>query len=388
MKPRERVLTALEHSEPDRIPFDLGATVNTGIHYVAYGNLVNYLEKPHLARDRRKYSYMDFACGIIEIDEEVVRELGIDARGTVEPDPPKWDEIAEEENGYQVFTDEMGARWFKPEDGFYFDQKSGSFPLANVDTVECLKDQDWPDFSSPERTEGLREKIRSLGDDYAICIGDPIGGILASGFRLRGYKNFYLDLARNRKFSEALMDSLLKLKLDYWGNVLDEVKDLIDVVVYEDDLGQQDRTIISPKLYRDLVKPRHRELFSFIRSRTNDPTYIQLHSDGSIVDIIPDLIEIGVDIINPVQVGADDMDSKFLKKRFGDDIVFWGGGIDTQKVLSFKTPDEVKEEVKKRIDDFAPSGGFVFSSIDNIQPEVPPENIMAMWKTLKNYGVY
>lgn len=386
MTSKERVLTALKHREPDRIPYDLGATIDTGIHHICYRNLLQYMGKEHLIKEEEQTQFMDFATGIVQIDKEIADELRVDARGIVPSHSSSWKETVRKEGDYEVIIDGLGAKWFRPPGGYYFDQKEGSYPLAGVTSVAEIEDYDWPNLADPERVRGLREKIRELGEDHAIAIGDPFGGIFALGFRMRGYMNFYLDLAGNPSFACSLMDKFTELKIQYWDTVLSEVGDLVNVIVYEDDLGQQDRTLTSPEMYRRLVKPRHKRICSFIKQKISDSTYILLHSDGSIYDIIPDLIEIGVDILNPVQVSAANMDSKKLKKEFGDEIAFWGGGVDTQRVLSFGTPDEVVDEVKKRIDDLAPGGGFVFSTIHDIQPEVPPANIMAMWETLQSYG--
>ena len=154
-----------------------------------------------------------------------------------------------------------------------------------------------------------------------------------------------------------------------------------------DDLGTQGGPLISPDMYRRLIKPRQQELFSFIKKKAPHAK-IFFHSCGSVYHFIGDLIEAGVDILNPVQVAAADMDSKRLKKEFGNDVVFWGGGVDTQRVLPYGTPQEVRDEVKRRLDDLAPSGGFVFATVHNIQGDVPPENIVAMWETLQEYGSY
>jgi len=387
MTSKERILTALEHREPDRIPYDLGATVDTGIHYICYRNLLQYMEKKYLIKEKEQTQFMDLAIGAVQVDREVVEELRIDARGIVPSCSLRWEESVKKEGDYEVMIDELGAKWFRPPGGYYFDQKAGSYPLAGMASIAEIEDYDWPNLAAPGRIRGLREKIEELGKDYAIALGDPFGGIFALGFRMRGYLNFYLDLAGNSSLAYSLMDKFTELKIQYWDAVLDEVGGLIDIIVYEDDLGQQDRTLISPSMYRKLVKPYHRTIFSFIKQKTPS-TYILMHSDGSIYDLIPDLIEIGVDIINPVQVSAFNMDSKTLKKEFGDELVFWGGGVDTQGVLSFGTPDEVRDEVKRRIEDLAPGGGFVFSAIHDIQPEVTPDNFMAMWETLQEYGKY
>ncbi len=184
------------------------------------------------------------------------------------------------------------------------------------------------------------------------------------------------------------MDKLTEFKIQYWDKVLDEAGGIIDVALFEDDLGQQNSTMISPKMYRELIKPHHETLISFIKNKTSKPIRIMMHSDGSIYDLIPDLIEIGVDILNPIQISAAKMDSCQLKREFGSELLFWGAGVDTQGVLAFGSVAEVKDDVKRRIDDLAPGGGFVFAAVHNIQPQVPPENIMAMRETLHEYGTY
>jgi uroporphyrinogen decarboxylase len=388
MTSKERVLTALEHREPDRIPYDFGATIDTGIHHICYRNLLQHMGKEYLIREEKQTKFMDLATGIVQIDKETVEESRTDARGIVPSLSGDWSQEVRKEGGYEVITDGLGAKWFRPPGGYYFDQREGSYPLAGITSAAEIEEYNWPHLADSERIRGLREKIRALGEDYAIAIGSPVGGVFALGFRMRGYENFYLDLAANPSLACTLLDKLTDLTIQYWDKVLNEVGDLVNVIVYEDDLGEQERALISPKMYRELVKPRHKRIFSFLRQKKSASTYTLMHSDGSIYDLIPDLIEIGVDILNPIQVSAANMDPKRLKREFGDDIVFWGGGINTQGVFSFGTPDEVRDEVKRRIEDFAPGGGFVFSTVHNIQPEVPPANIMAMWETLQDYGEY
>ena len=160
------------------------------------------------------------------------------------------------------------------------------------------------------------------------------------------------------------------------------------MVVEADDLGTQERPLISPDLYRKRIKPRHRRIFETIRKASAHKVFIFFHSCGSIRELIGDLIEIGVDALNPVQVSAKGMDTKRLKAEFGGELCFWGGGVDTQRVLPYGSPRQVKDEVRRRIEDLAPGGGFVFSAVHNIQADVPPENIMAMWEALQEYGVY
>jgi uroporphyrinogen decarboxylase len=193
---------------------------------------------------------------------------------------------------------------------------------------------------------------------------------------LRGYETFMEDLVLDPRLVEALLTVLVDAYCARADRVLPALGDSVDVVLVNDDLGTQAGPMLSPELYRKLIKPHQRRLFAHIKSRTS--AALLLHSCGSVRYAIPDLIEIGVDALNPVQVSAAGMDSAELKREFGRDITFWGGGCDTQRVLSRGSVEEVREEVKRRVGDLAPGGGFIFCQVHNIQPEVPPENVVAM----------
>ncbi len=388
---RERTLVALSHREPDRVPFDLGGTVDTGIHYIAYRNLLLHLNKSHLLKDlgEDETKLLDPIQGIVSIDEEVARYLRTDVRAFRPNDPSSWDLTVLKAGHNKAIIDELGVKWTKRNGEHYFDQTSEGHPLSALVDLEDIERYPWPDAGDPARTAaGLRESIEKHSKDYAITLGDPFGGILATGFRMRGYANFYMDLAAKPSLACSLMDKITELKMEYWRLALDKVGDLINVIVLEDDLGQQDRTLVSPKMYRKLIKPRYRRLINLLKERKSPWTYIFFHTDGSVYNVLPDLIEMGIDILNPVQVSAAKMDPAKLKKEFGNEITFWGGGVDTQQVLPFAKPEEVKQEVRKRIEELAPGGGFVFSTIHNIQPDVPPENLIAMWEALQEYGKY
>lgn len=201
-----------------------------------------------------------------------------------------------------------------------------------------------------------------------------------------GFEDFFTDMILNPSRVDTILDKITEIKFIFWDQVLDNMGDLLDVVVEADDLGTQRGLLISPKMYRKYIKPRQKALFDFIKKKVDVKIYF--HSCGSILELIPDFIDVGVDILNPIQVNAVGMCTKYLKQQFGQDLVFWGGGIDTQRILPSGSPQEIREEVKKRIDDLAPGGGFVFSTIHNIQADVPPENIMAMWEALREYGVF
>lgn len=212
--------------------------------------------------------------------------------------------------------------------------------------------------------------------------------MLDMGLYTRGFERFFIDMIENREFAEALLDKILEFKMKYWEKALATVGKNVVVVMENDDLGDQKGLMISPRLYRSLIKPRQKVLFDFIRSKAQADIAIMFHSCGAIKSIIPDLIEVGIDALNPVQVSAAGMDPAELKREFGMDITFWGGGIDTQRVLPFGTVQEVKDEVRRSINQFAAGGGFIFSTVHNIDSDVPPRNIVAMWEALMEYGAY
>jgi uroporphyrinogen decarboxylase len=221
----------------------------------------------------------------------------------------------------------------------------------------------------------------ALEEQRAVHVGSICGGLSEGLFKLRGFEDGYMDLAAEPARARRLMERILEVKLAYWSRVLPQLAGVVDLVGEADDLGGQDRTLFSPATYRALVKPLHRELFAFLHAHTDAKVFF--HSCGSVRELIPDLIEIGVDILNPVQVSATGMDSASLKREFGRDLVFWGGGVDTQRVLGGGTPDEVRAEVRRRVGDLAPGGGFVFAAVHNIQPNVPPENVLAMRSAIR-----
>ena len=201
-----------------------------------------------------------------------------------------------------------------------------------------------------------------------------------------GLENFLVALIQEPKFADRFMDRITDIYIESSNNYLDQVGEYLQVFTYWDDVSGQDGWLISPEIYRKFIKPKQARLLQAIKRKTNAKVYY--HGCGAVFDLIPDLIELGFDILNPVQVSARGMDTKKLKEEFGKDIVFWGGGVDTQKILPFGNPEEVANEVKRRIDDLAPGGGFVFAAVHNIQAYVPAENIIAMFETALEYGNY
>lgn len=380
---RKRVLTALNHQEPDRVPLDLGGTIVTGIHEVAYRRLLKHLQLESL-----ELEIEDPVQQLARVHPEVKQRLKVDVAG-IAPGKGRGRAIKSwSEDGYDKVVDEWGIEWWKPkEGGFYYDIRGN--PLAEINTVEELRRHDFPDPLTPARYEGMVERANELNQmQVASVLGRSAPGMFEIALWTRGFENFLCDMLANVTLAEALLDTVLEIKMKYWEKALDLLGAKVNIVTEADDLAGQNRCLIDPALYRKLIKPRHTRLFAHIRKKAQGPVKIFYHSCGAVSELIPDLIESGIDILNPVQVSAAGMDTKELKRRFGKEITFWGGGVDTQEVLPHGTPQQVRDEVKRRIDDLAPGGGFVFATVHNIQADVPPENIMAMWETLQEFGSY
>ena len=382
----ERIKITLQHSEPDRVPFDLGSTTITGINIDSYKKLLFYL-----GIEKKNFPVLYERSGIAEIHEDILIYLKVDTRGLF-PNvykPADWAKKRLENKDYWYIIDEMGVKWRMPkENGHYYDVAEN--PLKYASKKEDIDNYLWPDFTDSQKIDGLEEQAKRIQSETqcAIILEAPILNIFAFPPFLIGYENFFLNLASNPKFACYLMDKMLDFQLQYWEMALQKLMKYVLIVRMGDDLGTQSSTLISPSMYRKYVKPRHHKLFSSVKKMTKKKIYIFFHTDGSVYDIIPDLIEVGVDILNPIQYSAAKMDTKRLKNDFGRELTFWGGGIDTQDILPHKSPRQVKEEVKKKIDDLAPDGGFVFCPVHNIQYDVPPQNIIAMWEALQEYGRY
>jgi uroporphyrinogen decarboxylase len=384
MNSRERALLSLNHKEPDRVPFDLGGTVLTSISIHSYKKLRDYLGLPE-----REIRVMDIFQQIAEIDDDVRDRLECDVRNVAPRSSATFriDINRTEMPGYEFFFDEWGIGWRMPsEGGFFYDMYH--HPLSEAASIDDIKQFPWPNPTDPGRFIGLRERARHVKEDLKELV--VAGGMAAGMFEItswmRGYGNIYPDLVNNLPLVEYLMDTIVDLKLAYWEIALPELAGYVDVVQEADDLAGQFGLLISPETYRKVIKPRHKKIVDFVKARTDAKMFY--HCCGAIREIIPDLIECGFDIINPVQVSATGMESKALKRDFGDEIVFWGGTVDTQGVFTDGTPAQVRDEVRRRVDDFAPNGGFIAAAVHNIQANVPPENIVAMVEAIREFGNY
>ena len=383
MTSRERLLTALDHREPDRIPYDLGSTQVTGIHVVAYRRLRAHLGLPPVAP-----RICDVVQGLALPDDDVVGRLGIDVRGLFPLNSHNWKIETFDAGEYWGFVDEWGMTQHQPKaEGLYFSVVKS--PLDRPDLgVDDVAAHAWPDTGDPARIEGLRAQAQAYRDQgHAVMIKGVLAGIFEMSQRVRGMAPLMMDMATDEALAGALLDKMLELKLNFWEMALPRLGDVVDVISEADDYGTQVSQLISPRMFRRLMKPRLAVLFGRIKELAPDAKLF-FHSCGNVRPLLPDFIELGVDILNPVHVRAAGMDPVELKRDFGRDIVFWGGGVDTQDVLPHGTPAEVRDDVRRNIEALAPGGGFVFNTVHNIQADVPPKNIVAMWEALQDYGVY
>ncbi|MEA2026314.1 MAG: uroporphyrinogen decarboxylase family protein [Chloroflexota bacterium] len=381
MEPRERVLAALDHKEADRVPRDFAGTRYTSIHVEAYKRL-----RPALGLPEAEMRIIDTTQGLAHIHDDILERLGADVALVSAGSPSTYTREVTDDGEYERFLDEFGVLRARPQGGLYYESTtsplSGDISAADVDAYP------WPDPTDPGRFKGMKERVAHIRDveKRAVFVGSLCAGVTEMHFRMRGYEDGYMDMALNPDLARKLMRTITDLKLAYWEKVLDEIGPDMDIAAEADDLGAQHAPLFSPQAYRDIVKPLHKEIIDLIKSRSNAKFF--LHSCGAIKDLIPDLIDIGVDALNPVQVSAEGMETAGLKAEFGKDITFWGGTLDPQKTLARGTPEEVKAETIRRILDLKPGGGFVFASIHNMQAHLPVENMLAFWEAVEEVGDY
>jgi uroporphyrinogen decarboxylase len=402
LTPRARVLAALRHEESDRVPIDLGGMRSSGIHALAYRRLVTRLGLP--AESPFMYDIMQ---QLAQPSTAVLDRFGADAvplhRAPFGFDParPAWKlsplyappapwmpadlaYLPRSDGGYEIRDDDAAVLFRMPANGLYFEPVHE--PLAHAETVADI--EAWqPEPISDAELAWLRQGARVLRATTDRAILGLTGVRLYEGAQMaRGWQRFMEDLAARPALAEALLAKLAEAACADLARYLDAVGEYIDIVQVGDDLGTQAGPQLSPRMYRRLVKPYQSQVWQFAKQRSGLPLF--LHCCGGIYPLIPDLIEAGVDILNPVQISAVGMDPVRLKREFGADLVFWGGGCDTQRVLPEGTPADVRDHVRRQIDILAPGGGFVFTQVHNILANVPPENVVAMFDAAQEFGAY
>ena len=410
MTGRERVLASIGHREPDRLPRDLGATPSSGISAIAYNRLVKHAGLP--CGPAKIY---DVVQQVVQPDEAVLDRYRIDAVDvgrTFNETDAHWKEFPLADGSVGLIP-----AWFAPRPGpegsweaykngrriarmpagaTFFDGTYVPYPdeipedLGDLDEQmgyvlwSALVHSPWDHAGEADFWPELRRRALELRrtSDRAIVIVCGCN-LFEWGTFLRGIDNFLCDLLLDEEGVERLLDALLERHLKTLETVCRYVGDVCDVLRFGDDLGMDSGPFMQPEIYRRLFKPRHARLTEYVHKHSGMKTF--LHSCGSLYRLLPDLIEAGYDVLNPVQFTARDMDAARLKREFGKDVTFWGGGCDTRRILNRGTPGEVRDHVRRQIETLAPGGGFVFNTVHNIMPDCPPENVEMMFRTVDEY---
>ncbi len=414
MNSRERVRAAVEHTEPDRVPIDLGGMGSTNIMAVAYNKLKSYL-----GIDDGTTRMYDWGQQLCEPESWFLERFNVDVVAlsrTLSPvtDPDlsreyeakfggEWkpwtlpDGSAAEvsasfnpepdgQGGWQL-RNESGIYAVMPKGALYFNAGPDAHPLKHAKTVDELGD--WhPGFAKEGAYDKAAEKAKWLHEntDFAIMSGFG-GGALEPGQGLRGWGQFMMDIAGDPEMANEIIRRLVESSVHNVKLFLDAGGPYIDIIQMGDDLGTQAGPQMSPEMYHETIHPAHKAVYQAAHEAAPN-VKVFLHSCGGIRPLIPDLIDEGVDILNPVQTNAAGMAPEGLKRDLGDDITFWGGGAEVAGVLTDGTPDQVREQVRERLRIFAPGGGYVFNQVHNIQANVPPENVVAMLDAAYEFGTY
>ena len=363
--PKERILNAFRHVESDRVPIDLGSTANTSITKDAYENVKRFLKIDLPAKLMSKNLSTAF------VDDVVLEKFGVDTRGVFLSRSDEWHDI---ELAPDKYIDEWGVTYYKPDGSPFYDAVKN--PLAGDITSKTLKEYPWPNPHNKGRIRYVRERARYLREntDYATVL-HVMGGFITQSQYLRGFQQWLEDMAAEPELLGEILDHTLQYQLDLAMSSLEECNFDVDVVHFGDDLGMQNSLMFSPQSYREIIKPRQARLFAAVKKHTK--AMILFHTCGCNYDILDDLIEIGVDALNPVQTNAKNMQADKLKREFGDRLTFWGG-IDTHAA-------DMDEEVRRVIGVMAAGGGYVLNPIHNIQPDVSAENICRIFEIALEY---
>ena len=382
MIPRQRVLAALDHQEPDRVPIDLGGN-QTGIHKVAYQSLLRYLGIAD------ELTIMDAVQQLAKPCEAVLQRLHVDTRYIAAGAAGDFKGgIVQRQRGGKLWhdlTDEFGITWSMLDEHPMFMDIS-HHPLANA-RIDDLKSYPFPKGDDAGRFVGLRERALELKKNTPYAVVSGISGVVYEiCWYMRGLEQWFCDLLTDTPFCEALLDQTLKFWMDWFRVFLAEVGDVVDVIMIGDDLAGQTGPLFNPDIYRSLVKPRHKALVQYIKSRT--AAKIWYHTCGACSGLIPELMDNGIDILNPVQISATGMDPATLKSRYGKKLSFWGGAIDSQRVLPRATPEQIRQDVRRHLEIWKPGGGYIFNNVHNIQADVSGENTTAFYDAAYEFGFY
>lgn len=382
MTSRERVLAAINHEEPDRVPIVLGVSNATGIKMKTYQGIKNRIgvEAPD------EYIYAWPELGTAKIDEATMKRLHSDVRGVRDLEPASVLKRNRERAPHSDCIDSWGSGQKEVEPGYWY---PGVHPIPDATGLEDIENYPgWPDMSDPTRVAHVKERARQLAEqnEFAILATPWLLFPFERAHAMQGMDVFMLNMAMDPDFAKALLTKITEVCKELMGPFLAELGDNVDIIKIGDDLGTQESLLISPKMYREILKPLHADFISFIKERTKAKVFF--HTDGDVVPLIDDFVEIGVDILNPIQTSAGKMaDLPMLKKRFGKNIVLCGA-IDTHEVLPHGSPEQVRQEVKRVMEILGPGGGYMIASVHTIMTDVPPENVLAMVDAVEEFGKY
>ncbi len=376
MTPRENFHAAMSHREPERLLVDLGKHIGS-IHKKAYRRLKDYLVDVPMHNEER---ILDRMAQTVIPDEALLQRLGIDFRWVV----PHWVQV-KPRVGVDGYIDMWGVPYRATADQDHYAVDGA--PLKKA-TVKDLDDFPWPNPHDPDQFKGLREQAKYLFENTGYVIGaDAIkAGPLMSALQMRGYEQFFMDMVLDVEFADALLDRITWTLKEMWTRYLNEVGPYVQLAYVTDDLGTQTSLLMSPTLFRQRIKPKMKELHDHIKSLAD--VKLMMHTDGAVLPIIDDLIDINVDILNPVQTSTQGMgDTLALKEKFGDRLCFHGA-IDVQQMLPNASPEELRWEVAKRIQDLGRHGGYIIAPCHNIGHDIAPENVVALFDLARELGRY
>ena len=379
--PRDRVRTALDHAEPDRVPIVVGASNATGMKMQPYRGLANLLGLP--VEERYIYDWPEL--GTANPIEAVLERLGTDVRPVFDAIPAATQRRNRNRPAHAPCVDDWGSGQVEVDEGHWY---PGVHPLREAETLDAIEAYPWPDMDDPSRVAHVRAEAARLAAEgrFAIMATPWLLFPLERAFATQGMETFLGNLALEPEFAEALLRRIAGLCTQLMGHFLRELGDDVDIIKIGDDLGTEESLLMSPAMYRRILKPIHAEYIAFIRAQTKARVFF--HTDGDVTDLVDDLVEIGVDILNPIQTSSGRMaDIAALKRRHGTHLSFCGA-IDTKRVLPYGTPADVRAEVRRVIETLAPGGGYLLAAVHTIMDEVPPENILAMVDAAMEYGRY
>jgi uroporphyrinogen decarboxylase len=377
MDRRTAFATILNHQEPDRVLVDYGKHIGS-FHSNVYEQI-----KAHMGV-QSETKILDRMAQNVVLDEEICQKLGIDFRWVV----PNWVGVRDIEiDGEPGYIDMWQTPHKWTEVGYYYAIHSSPF-IKETLTLEDIESFDWPNPNNPDMFTGLKEQAQYWYEntDYVVGADGIKVGILQTASQLRGYDKLFLDFALNPEITHAFLDRISAIINEMYRQYLKVVGPYVQVVVITDDQGTQNSLMVSPKMFREFIKPRLKSLVDTIKETAD--VKVLMHCDGAILKIIPDLIEIGVDILNPIQTVVKDFDdTQKLKTQFGNQICFHGG-IDVQQVMVSATVQEMQQEVRRRIHDLGTSGGYIIAPCHNINVDIPVENTLAMFEAAHEFGQY